>query len=218
MRIWLRIHMHTYVKVLCSKWYLPIITVGTVHFHVHAYTRLQVYSRLYTRARTHAYRQDIHATVYACVYVYNLTIHITMYTFFGGRGQDGNCLLRRTGMERAKEGLVCVSLWKKEREREIGNGRGEKKRHRERENWWIVKLLEGYLQDSLEKWTLSSIVDDGLWFGSLLPFPFFPSFFSSGLAIPKCCDYEVWVKLAQRTLASASCLIVERAVTCAPRR
>lgn len=71
----------------------------------------------------------------------------------------------------------------------------------------MVELPEGCLRDSLGK-ALSSIVDDGLVIRRAPSIPFYFPLFSSGLAIPKCCDYEVWEELARQTLVSASFLIV----------
>lgn len=60
-----------------------IISLAHDYTGAHTSARLQVYRGSCTRVlQTHTYRQGIHTAVYVCVYTYNLTIHITMYTFF----------------------------------------------------------------------------------------------------------------------------------------
>lgn len=92
-----------------------IISLAHDYTGAHTSARLQVYRGSCTRVlQTHTYRQDIHTAVYVCVYTYNLTIHITMYTFFvflRVRGWEGVFLLGRitgSGAGVSKVGRFCL--------------------------------------------------------------------------------------------------------------
>lgn len=202
---------------------------------VYTCTRINTYTCACGCACTRAHRVTLtdkhtHGRVCMHVYIYNLTIHITMYTFFWEGGFQGLGKGERssgkTKGEWVKRNYMCMcvcvhilcmymSMWR-------AKERGEER--------WISRNSHRRISSGSSRdygWAGSNLSKMVLRFGALLPFPsssssffsffflffYYSSFIRTGEK-PKCCDYSVWEELAQQTLVSVSFLIPRRAVAC----
>ena len=102
----IRVHTRDVDTVIASHAYQWSPLALRLRVHVHA--RLQACGRpVHARRRPTLYRQGIHMAVYVRAYTYNLTIHITMYTFWGGTG--GGFAPRR-GWYGGDRGRLCLCV------------------------------------------------------------------------------------------------------------